>query len=562
MRKITKLRRSVRAISPVISVLLMIAIAVVASLVAYAWVMGMIGTNTEKAGKAIQIQSIHIDQPSRTVDYVYVQNVGQGDVTFDPAGSVYINDVLQPLGTGDFIPNPLKPGQTTQIHTSYTLLDDSAPKVKVVTKDGTFTQTTGKLPSGSGGGGSTTQYTVSFAAGPVSGGTTTPSTPQTVNAGASIPITANPAAGYNFASWSTSGSITVADVNSASTSAIINGDGTITAHFETIQLATPTVSAPTLTPQSPITLGASVTASVTVSGSAGTPTGTVTFQYSIDSGTTWNTLGTSKTLSSGSATSDSYTPTATGSNYAFRAQYSGDSNYNPSTGTTTPLTVNAVQQPVTYVSAGSGVANTGSWLSSTTLNAPYPSGLQANDLLILQVTIRYTSGTPTTPSGWTLLSGPDTTSSTARQWIYYKFTTGSESSTQSITFPSDLSGVTLMARMYAFRGVATSSFTESSSFGSGNSNTISARTVTTTGTGRLAVSFVFVSDNNAVGPFTGMSGGTWTEPVNEYTTTEGSNGCIQLQTATMASAGTISGGSYTMSGSDAWGVRAFALIPK
>ncbi len=47
-----------RAISPVIATLLMIAIAVVASLVTYAWVMGYMNFTTEKTGKAIQIQSI------------------------------------------------------------------------------------------------------------------------------------------------------------------------------------------------------------------------------------------------------------------------------------------------------------------------------------------------------------------------------------------------------------------------------------------------------------------------------------------------------------------------
>ncbi len=47
-----------RAISPVIATLLMIAIAVVASLVTYAWVMGYMNFPTEKTGKAIQIQSV------------------------------------------------------------------------------------------------------------------------------------------------------------------------------------------------------------------------------------------------------------------------------------------------------------------------------------------------------------------------------------------------------------------------------------------------------------------------------------------------------------------------
>jgi flagellin-like protein len=61
VRTTTKFKRSVKAISPVIATLLMIAIAVVASLVVYAWVTGYMGNTTDKAGKAIQIQSTSRD---------------------------------------------------------------------------------------------------------------------------------------------------------------------------------------------------------------------------------------------------------------------------------------------------------------------------------------------------------------------------------------------------------------------------------------------------------------------------------------------------------------------
>ena len=57
MRRITKIKRSVRAISPVIATLLMIAIAVVASLVVYAWVIGYIGGGTTKASNSMLVQS-------------------------------------------------------------------------------------------------------------------------------------------------------------------------------------------------------------------------------------------------------------------------------------------------------------------------------------------------------------------------------------------------------------------------------------------------------------------------------------------------------------------------
>ena len=62
-RKIKRnFRRNTKAISPVIATLLMIAIAVVASLVTYAWVMGYMNFTTEKTGKAIQIQSVSLKQ--------------------------------------------------------------------------------------------------------------------------------------------------------------------------------------------------------------------------------------------------------------------------------------------------------------------------------------------------------------------------------------------------------------------------------------------------------------------------------------------------------------------
>ena len=96
MRKITKLRHSIKAISPIISVLLLIAIAVVASLVVYAWVMGYIGGSTTKAGYAINIQNFSSDPNGNLT--IYVQNTGQGDVQLNPASAVYINDSLvQPI---------------------------------------------------------------------------------------------------------------------------------------------------------------------------------------------------------------------------------------------------------------------------------------------------------------------------------------------------------------------------------------------------------------------------------------------------------------------------------
>ncbi len=93
--------------------------------------------------------------------------------------------------------------------------------------------------------------------------------------------------------------------------------------------ATPTVS--TQLSETTITLGGSVTDTVTVTGLLSPfpmPTGTVVFQVSNDGGATWTTYDTEPLDQNGMATSDPYTPLAAG-NYLFRAMYSGDSNYKP-----------------------------------------------------------------------------------------------------------------------------------------------------------------------------------------------------------------------------------------
>jgi flagellin-like protein len=240
MRKITKFKRSVKGISPVISVLLMIAIAVVASLVAYAWVMGFIGGKTSKAGNAIQIQEQTFTQSGNLT--LYVQNTGQGLVHLKQDGSVYVNDVLHlitqsPVGTnlasGQLI--PIAQGQTAAlvIDAQY----HSGDKIKVVTIEGTFMQTTGTGNSGnSGGSGNSPQsYQVSFVLGAGGSSMTPPVGAYGYSSGSVVPLTATAATGYQFSSWTSSGSITFDSATSSSTTATIGGAGSITANFVQIQ---------------------------------------------------------------------------------------------------------------------------------------------------------------------------------------------------------------------------------------------------------------------------------------------------------------------------------------
>lgn len=141
VRRITKIRRNIKAISPVISVLLMIAVAVVASLVVYAWVMGFVGSKTTQVGKAIQIQSIAHTAGATTLS-VYVQNVGDSAVTFT-SPCVYINGTA---ATGYTTTGNVATGSTVSFTnvalTGYNFASGDTVTVKVASTDGTFSQVT------------------------------------------------------------------------------------------------------------------------------------------------------------------------------------------------------------------------------------------------------------------------------------------------------------------------------------------------------------------------------------------------------------------------------------
>jgi flagellin-like protein len=133
MRKITKIRRSVKGISPVISVLLMIAIAVAASLVAYAWVMGYMDFTTTIVGKTIQVQSV-----SPTA--VYVQNIGDSNVVLN---ALYVNGTLV---EATFEPAEIGPSATSTITSGTSWAGASQVTVKIVTTDGISASYTETFP--------------------------------------------------------------------------------------------------------------------------------------------------------------------------------------------------------------------------------------------------------------------------------------------------------------------------------------------------------------------------------------------------------------------------------
>ncbi|MDQ1281118.1 MAG: hypothetical protein QG670_2382 [Thermoproteota archaeon] len=139
-----------KGISTVLATLMMIIVAVAGSLVTYAWVMGYLNFTTNKAGNAIQIQSISNEGAASSLT-VYVQNVGQTTVTLATSPVAYLNGLAQPVSPGTVTvtvngatTNVVPVGSTATIVISNggVAAGSGALVVKVQANDGSFTQNT------------------------------------------------------------------------------------------------------------------------------------------------------------------------------------------------------------------------------------------------------------------------------------------------------------------------------------------------------------------------------------------------------------------------------------
>ena len=219
VKNTTKFKRSIKAISPVIATLLMIAIAVVASLVVYAWVSGYIGFQTNNAGQAIQIQSYSPGTDPNTMD-IYVQNVGQGEVK---VGGVYLNDAkVDPTQTDLTITK----GATIKLTVPTTWIPGEEVDIKVTTTSGTFSEIKGTGPSG---GSSLPKYTLIV--NPSTQGDVVKSPNQAqYSHGTTVMLTATATVdGYTFVSWS--GDVPAADANSNPVTIIMDSNKVVTPTF-------------------------------------------------------------------------------------------------------------------------------------------------------------------------------------------------------------------------------------------------------------------------------------------------------------------------------------------
>lgn len=164
------------------------------------------------------------------------------------------------------------------------------------------------------------------------------------------------------------------------------------------------------------------------------------------------------------------------------------------------------------------------------------------------------------------IAGLDGTPNTMNSWInatrlQIQFGRVISSGTVSRDVTLVAGGATTIARIYEFSGVhrgATLNDVRESSGEAGpvTDTTVQDKGVTTLGQDRLAYNFVNLRSSQAIGDFTGETGGDWAEAA-EYV---GSALTQQLQIAAMPAVGTIDGGTAIIT-SSYWLTSGAALIP-
>lgn len=209
-----------------------------------------------------------------------------------------------------------------------------------------------------------------------------------------------------------------------------------------------------------------------------------------------------------------------------------------------------------YITSGSY-----SLAGGTSALAPaYPAGIQAGDLLILQVGhqnhVTQSAATYTFPAAFTSWFADQ--QSDTRQWIRYCIADGTETGAISITVSGGTAAAWHRAVIHQFSDTDSPPTAEGSALGSAapGSTSLTDTGVTTTGNDRLALNFITTSASNTPASFTGETGGDWTLATSSGTGLS----ALWLETAAMAAAATIDGGAKAIS-STAWLNRGFALIP-
>ncbi|MDF3016529.1 MAG: hypothetical protein K0R44_1754 [Thermomicrobiales bacterium] len=196
----------------------------------------------------------------------------------------------------------------------------------------------------------------------------------------------------------------------------------------------------------------------------------------------------------------------------------------------------------------------------------FPSGITAGQLLLLHVergTTASIGSAPATPSGWTLQYDDARNNgggNAVRQWIFWKFATGTESGTLPIDFSDSGNKISCIYRIT--NPHPTSPF-EGETLVQGTDDPVNGPSLTPSGANRLGIAFVAVGDNQMLQTvIAGSSGGTWIAHLADADGA-GADTALFLNSVSLSAGSQISGGGFSpgmVSDAD-WVLRGVMIRP-
>jgi hypothetical protein len=202
--------------------------------------------------------------------------------------------------------------------------------------------------------------------------------------------------------------------------------------------------------------------------------------------------------------------------------------------------------------------------SATSLDVPYPAGIQYHDILILQAySIRTAAGTASVsaPAGWNVISsGVSRSDGLQAGGSFWLRADGTESGTVNVTTSSNFNrgGVISIVRGC----VATGTPYEALSSVFGTSTTPTGSSVTTTGPNRLVTNLIGRAGGSATATVNPAAG--WTEEFEVSATNSGGTQLIDFvwHDRVAASATTIAAEATTSSNNANWRIDSLAFLPR
>lgn len=195
------------------------------------------------------------------------------------------------------------------------------------------------------------------------------------------------------------------------------------------------------------------------------------------------------------------------------------------------------------------------------LQVPYPAGLNADDIILMQILSMSIGGTThdiTTPGSFAEWSEMQLAFPSWKHALYWLRASGSESGTETVTTSIGTLGAgdIQMGKMTAWRGcVATGTPLEQLGTNGATSVNMTGSAVTTAGDDRTIINVCACDDNTLSAEASG-----WTEQYEELTAIN-SDAAIKLYSKEKPTAGLEAAATHVLATSERWAVITGALIP-